>query len=100
MSELNARPSCIHCGTRMNKWAPPAGSNWDGPFMFVCFNDECEYFVRGWRWTEEKYATKASYRYFVDPTTGASGPMAVWSWDALKGDIVAETEDSEPSPDQ
>jgi hypothetical protein len=84
----------------MSKWAPPDESNWDSPFMFVCFNDECDYFVRGWRWTEEQFATKASYRYFVNPATGASGPMGVWSRDALKGHIVAETEDSELTPDK
>jgi hypothetical protein len=45
----------------------------------------------------ETYAVKASYRYRVDPATGAASPLAVWSPDALKDRIldaeVAEEKD-------
>ncbi len=81
-------PVCPHCNNEMNKWAVPAGSTWDVEFLYVCFNDECEYFVRGWKWMQEKYQAHASYRHSVNPATGASQPLPVWSLTALKNDII------------
>jgi hypothetical protein len=37
---------------------------------------------------EEVYGVKVSYRYRIDPTTGQSSPLAVWSKDALKDRIL------------
>lgn len=37
---------------------------------------------------QEKYSVKTSYRYRVDPTTGAASPLAVWSPEALKDRIL------------
>jgi len=40
---------------------------------------------------EEHYAVKASYRYRVDPESGHSSPLAVWSTDAIKDRILDAT---------
>ena len=37
---------------------------------------------------KENFAVNASYRYRVDPTTGAPSPLPVWSADALKDRII------------
>lgn len=37
---------------------------------------------------EDVYGVKVSYRYRIDPTTGQSSPLAVWSKDALKDRIL------------
>jgi len=88
MSEPDHR--CPHCQIQMARWANPEQVTWGGEFQFVCFNDECPYYLRGWSWMREHYNVFASYRHRVDPTNGEQGPLPVWSRDALKGGILPD----------
>lgn len=83
-------PTCPHCNERMKAMNMPMLANFDSPFIFVCFNNDCSYFLRGWEWMMSHYASKTSYRYKLDPFTGESGPLPVWSADALRNQIIEE----------
>jgi len=69
-------------------WETPPESTWGADIRYVCFNDECPYFIRGWKWMEEKYQQRASYRYCLNPATGKEQPLPVWSNTALRNRVV------------
>lgn len=79
---------CPHCGATLRRWRTPEDSTWGGAERLVCFNDDCPYFVRGWEVMMERQAQCCSYRHLFDPATGYTGPLPVWSKDALKEEIL------------
>ncbi|MFC1888681.1 ogr/Delta-like zinc finger family protein [Thermodesulfobacteriota bacterium] len=91
MTENTGR-NCPHCGSHLKKWSVPEGSSWDDRIFFVCFNDECSYYQKGWDWMMEQYSQNASYRYMVNPRTNAASMIPVWSDTATRERIVEEPE--------
>lgn len=92
-----SRTTCPHCGLTLARWENPQLGSWSGEFQYVCFNDKCPYFVRGWLWMNDRFGVKASYRYRYDPESGETGPLPVWSKDAMRSSIIAEEEEQEPA---
>lgn len=95
MSLMNEAPECSHCGKRMSKSAPPDSpfggcSTWSGDFIYICFNDECPYFIEGWDWMWNNYHHKTSYRHMMDPTTGQTKPIPVKTKNTLRECILEE----------
>ena len=86
--ETTTANTCPHCGGKLLRWENPDFGSWDSPYQWVCFNDECPYFVRGWNWMTEHYNVHASYRFRLDPRTGETGPLPVWSARALRERIT------------
>ena len=87
MDKLN-ETRCPHCDETLTKWENPELNSWSGEYQYVCFNDECPYFKRGWDWMREQFKVTASYRYRFDPDTGERGPLPVWSKSALRTSIL------------
>ena len=84
--------TCPSCGSRLKKWRVPDGANWTEEFFFVCFNDDCSYYKEGWEWMKEQYNQRSSYRQMVNPATGTSSPLPVWSASAMREMIVEDDE--------
>ena len=84
--------TCPHCGHRLEKWTVPDDATWAEEFLFVCFNDDCSYYREGWEWMEQQFGQHGSYRFMVNPTTGASSMIPVWSDSATREMIVEDDE--------
>ena len=81
---------CPYCGQKLSKWVSPATASWGSECQYICFNDDCDYYKRGWDHTFKKIGIKASYRHRYDPETGQTGPFPVNTPDAGKDQIINE----------
>ncbi len=90
--EIKHTLRCPYCGERMKKWMMPDSpySTWDVEYMYVCFNDECPYFVGGWDAMSKQGNLGASYRFMYNPEKDVSLSIPVPSAKALRESIVQE----------
>lgn len=84
--------SCPHCGVEMNPIRTPADSSWGGEVHYICFNDDCCYYVGSWDSLDSQGIAQTGYRCRMDPR-GCCGPAPVWSNDALKDQVLREDVD-------
>ena len=89
------KTTCPHCGQKLNKWSTPSfnfadGLGWCTPFLYVCFNDKCKFFVNSWKQMLDTYGHEMGYRYMVHPDSGESASIPVGNRNAMKGDIIDE----------
>ena len=76
MAEFDEKKTtCPHCGQPMAKWVSPAVDSWGGDCLYICFNDECGYYQRGWDFTFKKIGIKASYRPSLRPQHRSDRPL-------------------------
>ena len=82
---------CPYCEDKLKKWAVPDNPfvhTWDNDFMYICFNDECPYFVRGWDRMYKETNQGMSYRLMYNPRNHCCGPIPVLTPNFLKESIV------------
>ena len=75
----------------MNKWAvpdSPFGQTWDNDFMYICFNDGCPYFVRGYSVVSSTVGRNSSYRFMYNPEKDCCLPIPAPTPKALKEGII------------
>lgn len=87
------KPKCPHCDEEMKLWEVPPiaigdGLGWDSPYMYVCFNDECQLYKDGWDNMRENYAHNASYRCIKSPNSANFELMPVFSSMGGQGQII------------
>jgi SAM-dependent methyltransferase len=96
-AELNRRKArvgrtlrCPYCDHELKKWAVPQTpfTEWDEPFMYICFNDRCPYLLRGWQAMDRQGNGGFSYRLMYNPGNDRCTPIPVPSLGALRESIV------------
>ncbi len=89
------RPKCPDCHQEMDVWETPPipfgdGLGWGTPYLFVCFNEDCPAYKKGWDKIQETFGHKASYRNICYPDSGKFESMIVFSSQGAKGQITTE----------
>jgi len=82
---------CPYCDQKLSKWEVPDNpfcQTWDNEFMYICFNDLCPYFVRGWDKMYRDTLQGMSYRLMYNPEKDRCLPIPVPSHQALKDGII------------
>ncbi|MBT4512231.1 MAG: hypothetical protein HOC20_08490 [Chloroflexi bacterium] len=92
--EIKNTMICPHCGEQLKKWAVPQTmfTSWTNDFMYICFNDECSYLLRGFE-AAARVGNAGSYRLMYDPELDCCQPIPVPSKQALKESIVNELDE-------
>ncbi len=89
------KPHCPHCETEMTLWEVPVinfsdGLGWGTPYLFICFNDECSSYKKGWDHMQETMEAPASYRCINEPGCDNFEYMPVFSPLGATGGMVDE----------
>ncbi|MDY6790688.1 MAG: HEAT repeat domain-containing protein [Thermodesulfobacteriota bacterium] len=87
------KPLCPHCKKEMSIWeVPPVtfsdGLGWGEPYLFLCFNDDCPLYKKGWENLKENFNQTASYRCMNYPGTKTFELMPVFSPMGATGQII------------
>ena len=87
--EIKDTLCCPHCGEKLRKWAVPqnAFTEWPNDFFYVCMNDECPYFLRGWD-AMAVQGNRCSYRLCYDPLADCCQPIPVLSKKTLRDGLI------------
>ncbi|KPJ87765.1 MAG: methyltransferase [Gemmatimonas sp. SG8_17] len=82
---------CPYCDERLSKWEVPQTpfTEWPSEHQYICFNDDCSYFVAGWE-TMKAQGGLGSYRFMYEPTLGNCYPVPVLSRDNLREGIIED----------
>ncbi|WP_028318602.1 zinc ribbon domain-containing protein [Desulfobulbus elongatus] len=84
---------CPHCSGDLTLChAPPVhvgdGLGWGSEYLFICLNDTCPLFVKGWDYIANHYGHVGSYRYMELPNSKETYNMMVVTREAFTGSVV------------
>jgi SAM-dependent methyltransferase len=84
---------CPHCDQPLAKWHVPQTpfTQWTSEYQYVCFNDDCAYYVRGWG-TLAGQGAMGSYRFMFDPDSCGCHSMPVPTSTAYKDGIESTSD--------
>lgn len=81
--KIKEAPTCPHCNERMEKM-DSRHLDWETTFLWVCYNDQCGFFKRGWQHMMENYGQLVSYRFMITPDNGSQGVIPAFSFEYLQ----------------
>lgn len=89
------KPNCPHCNEEMSLWeVPPVamgdGLGWGTPYLYICFNDDCPLYKKGWDNIRENFGQTASYRCMCYPEGGGYECIPVFGPEGARGQIIDE----------
>jgi len=87
--EIKDTLRCPYCDEPLKKWEVPQTlfTQWPNEYFYICFNDECSYFIRGWD-AMASQGRHCTYRLMYDPLTDCCQPAPVPTSDALRDGII------------
>ena len=90
-SEVQNTLCCPYCGEKLKKWAVPQTifTQWPNEFFYICLNDECPYYQRGWG-TMATQGNPCSYRLMYDPLTNSCNPIPVFNRETLRDGVIED----------
>ena len=90
---LEEKHYCPHCSGDLSLCHAPAvhvgdGLGWGSEYLFICLNDNCPLFIKGWDYIANQYGHVGSYRYMEIPNSKEKYSMMVVGREAFTGSIV------------
>jgi hypothetical protein len=81
--KVTEAPTCLHCKAVMEKM-DARHLDWDAPYLWVCYNDECTLFKKGWNHMMDTVGQLVSYRFMIHPQNGQTGVIPAFSHEYLE----------------
>ena len=81
--KVTEAPTCPHCKAKMEQM-DSRYLDWDSPYLWVCFNNDCTLFKMGWNHMLETVGQVVSYRFMIHPQDGGSGVIPAFSSEYLR----------------
>lgn len=80
---------CPYCDSQLLKWKVPDNpfTEWPNDYFYICFNDNCVYFIRGWGALIDQ-GIPGSYRLQYNHLTDSCHPIPVFNYTFLKDGII------------
>ncbi len=81
--KVTEAPTCPHCKALMEQM-DSRHLDWDSPYLWVCYNDECTLFKKGWDHMMQTVGQLVSYRCMIQPQNGQRGLIPAFSHQYLQ----------------
>jgi len=80
--KIKEAPTCPHCKSVMEKM-DARNLDWDTTFLWVCYNNDCAPFKKGWQHMMDNFGQLVSYRFMISPADGSTGAIPAFSAEYL-----------------
>ena len=80
--QIKEAPTCRYCNATMEKM-DARHLEWGTTFLWVCYNNECTFFKKGWDHMMKTVGQLVSYRFMITPDNGSQGVIPAFSSEYL-----------------